>query len=161
MTFQSHSIIFEKLWLLREVPEAWKKANVTLIFKKAKKEDPGNYRPVRLTSVPGEMIDHVILEAISKRTKDKKVMGSSQHRFMKETSCLTNLIVFYDEVTSSLFKEKKQWMLLTLLRLLTLFPVTSSDKILKYGLDKWTVRWTENSLSCWAQRVVTSCTKSS
>jgi len=45
------SIIFERSWRTGEVPEDWRKANVTPIFKKGKKEDPGNYRPVSLTSI--------------------------------------------------------------------------------------------------------------
>ena len=47
------SIIFERSWRTGEVPGHWRKANVTPIFKKGKKEDPGNYRPVSLTSIPG------------------------------------------------------------------------------------------------------------
>jgi len=35
------SIIFERSWRTGEVPEDWRKANVTPIFKKGKKEDPG------------------------------------------------------------------------------------------------------------------------
>lgn len=42
VTVKAHLIIFEKLWLLWEVPEAWKKATVTAIFRKGKKEDPRN-----------------------------------------------------------------------------------------------------------------------
>ncbi|KAK4810957.1 hypothetical protein QYF61_013365 [Mycteria americana] len=38
-------IIFDQSWRLGEVPEDWRKANVTPIFEKGKKEDPGNYRP--------------------------------------------------------------------------------------------------------------------
>lgn len=34
--------------------EAWKKANVTPIFKKTKKEDPGNYRLFRLCPTEGD-----------------------------------------------------------------------------------------------------------
>ena len=33
-----------------EIPEDWKTANVTAIFKKGARGDPGNYRPVSLTS---------------------------------------------------------------------------------------------------------------
>ncbi|XP_075581659.1 lens epithelium-derived growth factor-like [Pelecanus crispus] len=37
-----------------EVPEDWKKANDTPVFKKGKEEDPGNYKPVSFTLIPGK-----------------------------------------------------------------------------------------------------------
>ncbi|GAB0183198.1 mitochondrial enolase superfamily member 1 [Grus japonensis] len=48
--FKLLSIIFERSWRTAEVPEDWRKANVTPVFKKGRKEDPGNYRPVSLTA---------------------------------------------------------------------------------------------------------------
>jgi len=64
-------------------PEDWRKANVTPIFKKGKKEDPGNYRPVSLTSILGKVMEQLILEVIIKQVEEKKVIRSSQHGFTK------------------------------------------------------------------------------
>jgi len=93
------SIIFERSWRTGEVPEDWRKPNVTPVFKKGKKEDPGNYRLVSLTSIPGKVMEQLILKVIIKQVEEKKVIRSSQHGFTKGKSCLTNLIAFYDGMT--------------------------------------------------------------
>ena len=82
------SIIFERSWRTGEVPEDWRKANVTPVFKKGKKEDPGNYRPVSLTSIPGKVMEQLILDVTSKQVEENKVIKSSQHGFTKGKSCL-------------------------------------------------------------------------
>lgn len=92
------SIILERSWQSGEVPGDSKKANISPVFKKGKKEGPGNYRSVSLASVPGNVMDQLILEAISNHLEDKKLI-SSQHVFTKEKSCLTKLIAFYDGTT--------------------------------------------------------------
>ncbi|GAB0186867.1 mitochondrial enolase superfamily member 1 [Grus japonensis] len=94
------SIIFERSWRTEALPEDWKKTNVTPVFKKGKEEDPGNYRPVSLTSIPGKVMEQLILDVISKHVEEKKVIRSDQRGFTKGKSCLTNLIAFYDGMTS-------------------------------------------------------------
>mgnify|MGYP001858868123 CR=1 FL=1 len=36
-------MVFEKSWQSDKVPDDWKKGNVACIFKKGRKNDPGNY----------------------------------------------------------------------------------------------------------------------
>ncbi|KGL77232.1 RNA-directed DNA polymerase from mobile element jockey, partial [Tinamus guttatus] len=74
VTAKPLSIIFERSWRTGKVPEDWKKANVTPVFKKGKKEDPGNYRPVSLTSVPGKVMERLVLAIVSRHMDDKKVL---------------------------------------------------------------------------------------
>jgi hypothetical protein len=45
-------VLFKKSLRSGEVPDAWRTATVMPIFKKGTKGNPGNYRPVSLTSVP-------------------------------------------------------------------------------------------------------------
>ncbi|CAM5112066.1 unnamed protein product [Natator depressus] len=150
------AIIFENSWRSGEVPEDWKKANVVPIFKNGKKEDPGNYRPVSLTSVPGKIMEQVLKESILKHLEERKVIRNSQHGFPKGKSCLTNLIAFYDEITGSVDEGKAVDMLF--LDFSKAFDTVSHSilvsKLKKYGLDGCTTRWVESWLDCRAQWVV-------
>ncbi|KAK4811747.1 hypothetical protein QYF61_005315 [Mycteria americana] len=69
--------------LLGEVPEDWRKASVIPVFKKIMKDNPGNYRLVSLTLIPGKAMEQLILATISRHMKNKKVIRGSQHGFTK------------------------------------------------------------------------------
>jgi len=51
------SIICQQSWLTEQLPDNWRITNVTPIYKKGRKDNPGNYRPASLTSVPGKIVE--------------------------------------------------------------------------------------------------------
>ncbi|KAK4825474.1 hypothetical protein QYF61_027629 [Mycteria americana] len=146
----------QQSWLTGEVPADWRLANVTPIYKKGRKEDPGNYRPLSLTSVPGKLMEQIILSAITRHVENNQGIKPSQHGFRKGRSCLTNLISFYDKVTRLVDEGKS--VDVVYLDFSKAFDVVSHsillEKLSAHGLDGCTLRWVKNWLDGQAQRVV-------
>ncbi|PKU31364.1 rna-directed dna polymerase from mobile element jockey-like [Limosa lapponica baueri] len=142
------SIIYQQPWLTRGVPVDWRLANVTPIYKKGRKEDPGNYRPVNLTSGLEKVMEQITLSAITQHVWHNQVIRPSQHRFIKLKSCLTELISFYDKATHLVDKEKA--VDVVYLDFSTVFDTISSsillEKLAAHGLDGCTLRWVKNWL---------------
>uniref|UniRef100_A0A8B9EMY0 Reverse transcriptase domain-containing protein n=1 Tax=Anser cygnoides TaxID=8845 RepID=A0A8B9EMY0_ANSCY len=150
------SIIFQRCWESGEVPVEWKLANVVPIFKKGRKEDPGNYRPVSLTSVPGKIMEQFILGVIEGHLGNNAVTGPRQHGFTRGRSCSTDLISFYDKITHLVDQGKPADVIF--LDFSKAFDTVSHgillDKTSSIHLDKTIVRCVNNWLMGRAQRCV-------
>uniref|UniRef100_A0A4W3J087 Reverse transcriptase domain-containing protein n=1 Tax=Callorhinchus milii TaxID=7868 RepID=A0A4W3J087_CALMI len=96
------SLIFQNSLDSETVPIDWKIANVTPLFKKGGREKMGNYRKVSLTSVEGKILESLIKDVIMGFLEDHNKIRQSQHGFTKGKSCLTNLLEFFENVSSRL-----------------------------------------------------------
>jgi hypothetical protein len=82
------------------VPADWRDANVSPIFKKGAKSSPSNYRPVSLTSVSCRVMESLIRDAMTAHLTANKLINKSQHGFVKDRSCVTNLLEFLEQATT-------------------------------------------------------------
>ena len=41
------------------IPDAWKKATISPVYKKSDRSDPANYRPVSLTCISCKILEHI------------------------------------------------------------------------------------------------------
>ena len=87
------------------IPQDWKEAIVSPLFKKGSKAKPENYRPVSLTSIIGKILESIIKDHIVSHLNKFQLIHNRQHGFTKGRSCLTNLLEFMEGVTSELDRK--------------------------------------------------------
>ena len=98
VTCKPLALIYQKSMESSMVPKDWKKAKVTAVFKKGPRHFPGNHRPVSLTSHICKVLESIIRDVILNHLKEFNLINRSQHDFVKNSSCLTNLLEFLQVV---------------------------------------------------------------
>ena len=150
------SILFNKSLTLCKVPSDWKCANVTPIFKKGNKSQPGNYRPISLTSVVCKLLETVIRDKMVKFLEENQIMKDSQHGFRSKRSCLTNLLDFFHDVFDNYDKCRSiDIIYLDFQKAFDKVPHKRLlDKLLTHGISGSIHDWIKDWLSERKQRVV-------
>ena len=98
------ALIFKNSLMNNIVPPDWKMADVIPIFKKGSKGSPSNYRPVSLTCVVGKVLERIIKKSIVVHLENNNLILPTQHGFMANKSCATNLLTMLEELTSAFDK---------------------------------------------------------
>jgi len=148
-------ILFRKSLDESVVPEDWKEAIVTPIFKQGSRNRAENYRPVSLTSLVCKLFEGIVRDALTYHLESNCLVKDSQHGFRKGRSCLTNLLQFLDKVTSSV--DAGHCVDIVFLDLAKAFDKVPHDRLLfklrNHGIDGKILNWIEQWLKGRAQRV--------
>lgn len=100
------TLIFNKSLREGVVPRSWKEAEVVPIFKKGKRNNPGNYRPVSLTSVCGKILEKIVRKEMIDHLDRNGIITEKQHGFVQGRSCQTQLLTVVED-WSQWMEERK------------------------------------------------------
>ena len=96
------TIIYNASLRQGRLPDDWKSANITAIYKKGNRHIALNYRPVSLTCIACKILESIIREHIINHMKDQKLFSSKQFGFISGRSTTLQLLRVLDEWTSIL-----------------------------------------------------------
>ena len=157
------SLIYQKLLNEGVCPDEWKCANVTPIHKKGDRTDPGNYRPVSLTSQVCKVLESIIVDKISEHLTSNELLNEAQHGFREGRSCLTNLLETLEQWTEII--DEGDAVDVAYLDFRKAFDLVSHEhliyKLSKYGIKGKILNWIKDFLNGRTQRVVIRGTASS
>ena len=86
------TFVFNKSIEVGRIPIKWKTAEVKPIFKKGVKSNPGNYRPVSLTSIVCKIFEFFVRDSLYDHFVNNNLLSPHQFGFCKGRSCVTQLL---------------------------------------------------------------------
>ena len=95
-----------------DVPQDWRQANITAIFKKEDRSKAVNYRPVSLTSIGCKIMEHIVYRHIIDHLEIHGILADHQHSFRRQRSCETQLVNMIEEVARSIDNRQQIDMLI-------------------------------------------------
>ena len=145
------------------VSASWKQANVTPIYKKGDKKDPGNYHPVSLTSLVCKTLEHVLASQIMKHLETNEILADVQYRFRSNHSCEAQFFLTIDDLTRAL--DKKLQVDVAILDFEKVFDKVAHTRLIHklhyYSIRGDLLQWIKSFLTDRTQRVVINGTCSS
>ena len=138
------------------MPQDWRNGNIPPIFKKGSKKEPGNYRPISLTSIPCKVMESIIKDQVVDHLVNNSLLNKSQNGFMKHKSCATNLLEFMEKIT--LESDNNIPMDIIYLDFSEAFDKVPKHRLIQklksHGIEGNVLSWINNWLTGRRQRVI-------
>ena len=144
-------------------PEYWKLAVVKPLFKKGKKSDKSNYRPISLLSAPSMILERVVREQMVNYMETNNLFSENQFGFRARKSTVGAMLSMHSTCVSN--AEDGNVSAMAFYDLSAAFDTLDSGilcgKLQKYGFNDLAVKWIQSYLSNRRQQVVIEDSKSS
>ena len=151
--------LFNKSLFLGEVPEEWKMANVSPIFKKGSSKVTkvaANYRPVSLTSISCKIMEAAVRETILTHLKRNSLLSTRQFGFLGGRSTILQLLTFLDKCVDTISRGNVTDVVY--LDFQKAFDIVPHKRIMvklkAYGISGVILNWINAFLNGRTQRVV-------
>ena len=77
------------------------------MFKKGRRADPSNYRPISLTSMACKLLEHVLSTHLRRHIDANNILGEANHGFRSRHSAETQLLVTTHDTLKHLDEGKQ------------------------------------------------------
>ena len=143
------TLLFQASLHQQSIPDIWKHANVTPIYKKGDKTNPSNYRPVSLTCISCKLLEHIICSSLMQYLTKHNILYPLQHGFRDKRSCESQLIEFVNGIAFNMQKGHQNDVVV--MDLAKAFDKVAHNRLLYklsyYGVKGNTLGWIGSFLS--------------
>ncbi|KAL1446982.1 hypothetical protein WDU94_015660, partial [Cyamophila willieti] len=98
--------IINKIIEEKSIPADLKISNITPVYKKGKKDQFENYRPIAEQSIIMKILEKHILKQMTKYIETNKILHTNQHGFREKRNTNTLLTEFTEEINDALNENK-------------------------------------------------------
>ena len=148
--------LFQQSYNDSVIPDVWRSAWITPVFKKGAKFEASNYRPVSLTCVACKLLEHIITAHIRSHLETYGLIYSNQHGFMKRRHCESQLLMTTHDFLTRL--DKKHTVDIAVLDFSKAFNSVPHKRLLRklrlYGIEGRNLAWISCFLHNRTQSVV-------
>ena len=125
------------------------------VFKKGKKSDPANYRPISLTCVASKILEHIVHSFIMKHLNDYNILTDCQQGFRKKRSTEMQLILTLHDMAKAIQSSSIHAVLLDFAKAFDKVPHRRLlRKLQLYGIQGPLLNWLQSFLTQRFQSVV-------
>lgn len=93
-------IVFNRCLNCGVFPDVWKHANIVPVHKNGSKHDVATYRPISILSAFSKLFERLVHNEVYPAIHS--VLINEQHGFVKDRSCVSNLLIFVSHLFESL-----------------------------------------------------------